>query len=112
MSLTHFQPEQELFVVSDASSYGIGEVLFHRFSDGLEKSIIHASKSLTQAELNYSQIEREALSIIIAVKKFHQFLWGREFTLLTDHQPLVAIFGSKKGILVLAASRLQRWALF
>ena len=46
-----------------------------------------------------------------AVKKFHRYLFGHKFLLQTDHKPLLAIFGSKKGIPIYAASRLQRWAL-
>ena len=79
LSLTHFQPDQELFVALDGSSYGIGAVLFHRFSDGSEKPMAHASKSLTQAERNYSQIEREVLSIIFAVKKISSITLVREY---------------------------------
>ncbi|PIO73592.1 reverse transcriptase [Teladorsagia circumcincta] len=59
---------------------------------------------------NYSQIEKEALALIFAVQKFHRFVHGRHFTLMTDHKPLVAIFGNKKGIPVYSANRLQRWA--
>jgi len=48
---------------------------------------------------------------VYGVKKFHQFLCGRRFTLYTDHKPLTTILGPKKGIPPLAATRLQRWAL-
>ena len=112
LSPPHFQPDESLLLASDASSVGVGAVLFHRFANRTEKVIANASKSLTPAERNYSQIEREALSIVFGVKKFHQYLWGRDFTLLTDHQPLTTIFGFKKGVPLLAASQLQRWALF
>nr|XP_012217183.1 PREDICTED: uncharacterized protein LOC105669015 [Linepithema humile] len=43
--------------------------------------------------------------------KFHRMIFGRKFILQTDHKPLLAIFGSRKGIPVYTANRLQRWAL-
>ena len=53
---------------------------------------------------------RRCLSFF-GVKKFHQFLYGRKFTLVTDHQPLLTILGPKTAIPPLAAARLQRWAV-
>lgn len=109
--LTHYDPSVDITVVSDASDYGVGAVISHIFPDGSEKAIAHSSKSLTPTERKYSQIEKEALAIIFAVKKFHKMLYGRHFTLITDHKPLISIFGSKKGIPVYTANRLQRWPL-
>uniref|UniRef100_A0A914I8I2 RNA-directed DNA polymerase n=1 Tax=Globodera rostochiensis TaxID=31243 RepID=A0A914I8I2_GLORO len=71
----------------------------------------HASCTLSDAQQNYSQIEKKALALVFAVQKLHRMLFGHKFTLLTDHKPLLAIFGSKKGIPIYSASRLQRWAL-
>ncbi|PIO53612.1 hypothetical protein TELCIR_25047, partial [Teladorsagia circumcincta] len=54
---------------------------------------------------------KEGLALIYAVRKFHRYIYGRHFTLLTDHKPLLAIFGSKKGVSAYSANRLQRWRL-
>lgn len=69
-----------------------------------------ASRTLTKAERNYSQLNREALALVYAVKVFHQYVFGRHFVLETYHKPLTFIFGPKNGIPIMAASRLQRWA--
>ncbi|XP_053690985.1 uncharacterized protein K02A2.6-like [Sabethes cyaneus] len=95
----------------DATSVGLGATISHRFPDGSLKVIQHASRALAPAERNYSQPDREGLAIIFAVTKFHRVIFGRKFRLQTDHAPLLRIFGSKKGIPVYTANRLQRWAL-
>ena len=100
-----------IIIAADASDYGVGAVISHQFAGGQEKAIAHAGRALTKAEKNYGQIEKEALALVFAVRKFHRFVYGRRFTLLTDHKPLLSIFGSKKGISAHAANRLQRWEL-
>lgn len=75
------------------------------------KAIQHASRTLAIADLHYGQPEKVGLGLIYAVTKFHKYLLGRHFTLLTDHKPLLSFSGSKKGIPLHTASRLQRWAL-
>ncbi|XP_057677181.1 uncharacterized protein K02A2.6-like [Corythoichthys intestinalis] len=109
--LTHFNPSYPIQLACDASPYGVGAVISHVFPNGNERPIAFASRTLNKAESNYAQLEREALSIIFGVRKFHQCLYGRRFTLLTDHRPLTMILGLNAGIPSLAAARLQRWAL-
>ena len=86
-------------------------MISHIMPNGTERPILCASRTLTKSERNYSQLEKEALSLIYGVKKFHCYLYGRRFTLMTDHKPLVTILGPKKGVPTLAAARLQRWSL-
>ncbi|CAD6198490.1 unnamed protein product [Caenorhabditis auriculariae] len=68
-------------------------------------------QNLTDAEKKYAQIEKEGLGLVFAVRKFHRYIFGRRFTLLTDHKPLLTIFGNKKGLPVYSANRLLRWSL-
>ncbi|CAF1515164.1 unnamed protein product [Adineta ricciae] len=110
--LVHFDKKLPLILSTDASQYGIGAVLAHRYSDNSERPIAHASRTLTKAEQNYSQTEKEALSIVYGIKKFHQYLAGRYFELVTDHKPLLSIFNPVKPLPVTALNRLQRWAIF
>jgi len=109
--LTHYEPDLPLKLACDASAYGLGAVLSHVWPNGEEKPIAFASRSLTKAEKNYSQIDKEALSIVWGVQKFHNYVYARFFTIETDHKPLTSIFHPKKGIPVMTAARLQRYAL-
>ena len=96
----------------DASDVGIGAVLWHKFPDRSERPIDKALKTLSPTQKGYSQIHKEALSIIFGLSKFYQYLYGQHFILFTDHKPLTAIFGLKAGTPLLAANHLSRWALW
>ena len=109
--LVHFDPEKEVVLATDASDYCVGAVLSHKMKNGTERPIGYVSRSLQEAERKYSTLEKEALAIIFAVKKFHQFLYGRPFTVKTDHKPLEGLLSERKGISTQAAPRIQRWAL-
>ena len=75
--LLQYDPDLPLKLDCDASVYGVGAVLSHVFPNGVETPIAYASRTLTQAEKGYAQLEKEALSLIYGVMKFHQFLYGR-----------------------------------
>ncbi|KAL2081888.1 hypothetical protein ACEWY4_021706 [Coilia grayii] len=109
--LTHYDPKLPIRLACDASPYGLGSVISHVLPNGQERPIAFASRTLNKAERNYAQIEREALAIIFGVRKFHHYLYGRQFALLTDHRPLTTILSPSKSIPSMAAARMQRWAL-
>ena len=109
--LVHFDASKEIIITCDASQYGIGAVMSHIMEDATERPIAFISRTLAPAEKNYSQIEKEALGVIFAVKKFHKYLFGRKFIIANDHRPLLTLFNSNKDIPQMVSGRIQRWAL-
>ena len=109
--LVHLDARLPLLLSCDASPYGVGAVLAHWIPDGLECPIGFVSQTLSPAEKRYSQLDNEALVVIFGVKRFHQYLFGREFKLKTDHKQLIYIYSAKKVIPTLASGHVQRWAL-
>jgi hypothetical protein len=109
-TLVHYNESLPLVLSCDASSYGAGAVLSHVIN-GKHQPIAFASSTLTEVQRNYSQLEKEAFSIIFGLKRFHQYLCGNSFTILTDHRPLLTLLGPHCSVPAHTASRLQRWAL-
>ena len=97
--LAHFDQAKPLVLSCDASPYGIGAVLSHKFTDETEHPVAFASRSLSLAERKYAQIDKEGLAIIFGVKGFHQYLLGRKFTIIiySDHKPLEHLFGRSRA---------------
>ena len=96
--LVHFDPTLKIILACDASAYDIGVVFFHQMRDGSEKPVGFASRTLTKAEQNYLQIDKEALACVFGVQKFQSYLYGHHFTLQTDHKPMLTLFNENKAI--------------
>ena len=77
-----------------------------------EQVISYASRTLSAAERNYLQIEKEALAIIFDIKKYDKYLMGKHFTLYTDYKPLVRLFNPKQATSTTAAARIQQCSQF
>ena len=73
--LTHYDPNLPVRLACDASPNGLGSVLSHVMTDGTERRVAFASRSLTKSERNYVQIDKEALRIVWSVKKFYTYLF-------------------------------------
>ncbi len=96
--LVHYNATLPIRMAGDASVYGVGAVISHVMPDGTEQPIAFTSRTLLPSERNYSQVEKEALSLIFGVSKFHTYLYGRKFVLVTDYKTLTTILGHKKGV--------------
>ena len=88
--LKFFNPNQSARVRCDASENGLGALL-EQFDKNWHP-VAFASRSCTPTEKAYASIEREALSILFGCKRFHEYIYGRKFTIFNDHKPLQAIF--------------------
>jgi hypothetical protein len=87
-TLAHFDVSaDETLVTCDASATALGACLSQKVG-GVERPIAFASRVLSPAERKYSASEREALACLWACERWHFFLYGRRFTLITDHQAL------------------------
>ena len=80
-------PAKTCFLRTDASNSGIGAVSMQKHNEKLFP-VCYASKKLRGAERNYSTIEKECLTIVWSIKRFHLYLYGVSFVLQTDHEPL------------------------
>ena len=85
---------------------GLGAVLAQK-QQGEFRVIMFASRSLTEVERRYSQTEREALAIVWACERFHTYLYGIKFHLVTDHKPLESLYSRKSR----PPARIERWVL-
>ena len=101
-----FDPKKEITLTTDASAHAMAAILSQE-----GHPIMYLSRKLTQAETNYSNIEKEALAIIWSTERAHDFLMGRKFLLRTDHRPLEFIFNPRKELPKVTSSRIIRWAI-
>ena len=96
---------KKFIVTTDASDIAMGAVLMQEI-DGHKRVIEYASKTLDKAQRNYSTIEKEANSIIFALKKWQVYLEGKPFSIESDHKPLTWLVSKKD-----CTGKLARWAL-
>ena len=101
--LAYFDKDKHCEVQCDASLKGIGVCLLQN-----NNPIYFASKSLTETESRYSNIEREMLGVVFALTRLHQYTFGRHITVISYHKPLESI--SSKN-LNMCPPRLQRMLL-
>ena len=101
--MTYFNPSlpSELWV--DASPVGISGILIQQ-----GRIVSYGSRALSPTEQRYSQTEREALACVFGCEHYHLYLFGKDFTLITDHAPLESTFNNVKRI---HNARLERFRL-
>ena len=103
--LIHFDPTNPIELRVDASNTGLGAHLT-QIINGKPHLLACASRVLSSNEKNYSTSEKECLAIIWSISKFRQYLYGRKFTIITDHSGLQYLMSTKD-----LTNRLARWSL-
>ena len=93
-TLALYDPAADTKISADASAYGLGAVILQKQANNW-KPIAYASRSLSETERRYAQIEKEALAIAWACDKFAMYLLGKRFQVETDHKPLVPLLKEK-----------------
>ena len=99
------QFNREFILATDASNFAIGAVL-SQGEIGKDLPVAYASRTINESELKYSVIEKELIVIVWSVKHFRHHLFGRRFTIVTDHKPLTWLFNCKDP-----NSRLALWRI-
>ena len=108
IQLKFFDPKLATKITCDASKTGLGATLKQQIK-GVWQPIAFKSRSTTTAERNYCPLERETLAIVFGCSKFHDYLYGRQFTVESDHKPLKSIFNNP---IHKAPARIQSFMLF
>ena len=103
--LAHYDAEAELQLHTDASIKGIGACLII-CKQNREQVLAYASRLLNSAEARYSTTEQECLAVVWSIKKFRPYLFGKKFTVVTDHCALCWLMSRKEP-----AGRLSRWSI-
>lgn len=97
-NFAYFNPRRKTEITVDASPVGRGAILAQYDRESDQRYIVaYASRSLTDTERAYSQPEKESLAVVWACEHFHTFIYGKHFTLITDHQALITIFGNPRA---------------
>lgn len=104
-ALAYFDPNKEIIVSADASSYAMGGVLLQKHGTIL-RPVAYCSRAFNNSEQNYAQIEKELLAAVWTCEKFETYLQGIEFVLQSDHKPLIPLINNKN--LLDAPLRCQR----
>jgi hypothetical protein len=104
--LGHYNKNDATLLYADASPFGLGAVLIQT-KNNHPRVISYASKGLSSAEMKYSHIEKEALSLVWAVERFHYYLYANSFSLITDAKSLTFLFSEKSK----PCARIERWVL-
>ena len=105
-TLAYFDKSASTKVVADASPVGLGAVLMQN-QDGAWVPICYASRNLTECERKYSQTEKEALALVWACERYHAYIYGMRFDLVSDHKSLKVIYGPRSK----PSACIKRWVI-
>uniref|UniRef100_A0A0K0FW94 RNA-directed DNA polymerase n=1 Tax=Strongyloides venezuelensis TaxID=75913 RepID=A0A0K0FW94_STRVS len=108
--LVPYSNSTPIVFASDASQYGYGAVILHRYTDGSEKPVEYISKTFNSAQLNYSQIEKECCGIVNGILRFKDYLLGKTFILQTDSFPLKFLLAPDNSLPNIILRRIDRWS--
>ena len=109
-AMAYFNKEWRSELTTDASPCGLSAVLRQIDPNDakVKKIVLFASRGLSEIEMKYSQVEKEALAVVWACEKLKLYLIGKEFDLVVDNKAVELVFGNPKSK---PCARLERWAL-
>ena len=105
--MAYYNPSAETVVIVDGNPVGVGAILTPKQDDASFRPVFYGSKALTPTHSKYSRTEREALAVLLAYQKYHYYLYGIHFDIVTDHKLLLGIYSPTAN----PPPRIEKWAL-